>query len=153
MRLMLGFVLLAICVGIGHVLSLKFTYRKKFFNDFNCFNDKLKNELMYTLNSIKRIIMQLNFDGDFFSLIKSYFETNNSVNQLTYLSNEEKEFFTDYVNNIGKGDIESQKVYVDNVKIKLNKYCENAISDESRYKKLYIKLGFLIGLIALIIML
>ncbi len=153
MKLILGVMLLVICVGIGYVLSLKFTNRKKFFNDFNHFNDRIKNELMYTLNSIKKIIAQSSLDGDFLSVIKSYFDNNNYNHELTYLSLEEKEFFYDYVNNIGRGDIESQKIYVDNAKIKLNKYCENAVSEEVRYKKLYIKLGFLIGLIALIIML
>ncbi len=151
MRFALGVLLLIICVISGYVLSDKFVKKRKFYNDFYQFNQKLKNETMFSMNSIKTIIN--GYEGDFYSNTSRFFQTRKFAFDKNYLSEQQLEEYKNYLNFIGQADKETQIKFLSEYELQIKTNLENATSDEGKYKKLYIKIAFLIGLMALIVVL
>ena len=58
-----------------------------------------------------------------------------------------------YFKIIGSGDKDTQIEYLNAVSAQLSNKCVICEEEEKKYRSLYVKLGFLIGLIALIILL
>jgi hypothetical protein len=152
MNLILGVVGLVFCLFFSSRLSEKYSLRHCFYNDFSTFNDRLKNEIAYTQNSIIKTIEQFDSKSDFFCGVNDYFKLSNKF-QKSYLSNEEIDEFNSYLSTIGKGDKQSQLLYLDGVKDSVNKKREQTEMEEKKFKPLYKKVGFMIGLIVLIIFL
>ena len=71
----------------------------------------------------------------------------------SFLKREEKRVVEDYFLMLGKGDSISQKGYFSSVKQSLSALQIDAETACKRYGDLYIKLGFLCGLLILILML
>ena len=153
MKLILGVLLLIISTFIGYIFSEKYKKRKNYYQNFRLFNSRLKNELIFTKKSILELIDLKEFD-DFIINLNNYF---NNVNieelSLPYLNNEEINFFYDYAKRIGSGDKDSQLQYVNEIDVEISKRFIDAEEKEKKYKALYVKIGFLIGLILLIIVL
>ena len=68
-----------------------------------------------------------------------------------FLSQEEKLFVDNYFLMLGRGDSVSQKGYFSSVKEKIVGLRNRAESEAKKYGDLYIKLGFLCGLLILIL--
>ena len=68
-----------------------------------------------------------------------------------YLNKEEIDFFKAYLTRLGSSDKFSQLSYLEEVGVQIDKRLSVATENEKKYKKLYLKLGFLLGLIAFII--
>lgn len=154
MKLFLGIILLIICVFIGYIKSNKYYYRRVFYEDFLRFNDKLKQEVAFKQCTIKSILDSENIDTDFIACVKNVFLNNNefSFNQ-SYLTENEIRYYSDYLSKIGVGDKSLQINFLQSVNEEVGKIQNQCVSDEIKYKKLYIKLGFFIGLILLILVL
>jgi len=70
-----------------------------------------------------------------------------------YLTNDEKKNLFQYVETVCKGDNNLQIAYLKSVNEHIETKRSNAVEEELKYKKLYIKLGFLMGLIVLVVFL
>ncbi len=152
MKLILGLLLLIISTFISYILSDKFKKRRVYYQNFRLFNSKLKNELVFTKKSIVELIDKKSCD-DFMMNLNNYYQSGSEHSTFTFLKNDEIDFFYDYVKTIGNGDEVSQLEYVNAMDIEINKFLLEAEQNEKKYKTLYIKIGFLIGLILLIIIL
>ena len=152
MKTFIGIIIILLSTIIGYNLSLKFDKRKKYYQDFCAFNKKLQTEISFTKASVVRIIENIdNKQGDFNLLINNLiFNMNYQINY-NYLQKEEKEFILDYVKSITDVDEITLKKYVETAIQKLNEDYVKAVNDEKKYKSLYVKLGFLFGLIVFII--
>ena len=82
----------------------------------------------------------------------SVLESNFDV-KITYLTVQEKNFVFEYFAKIGKLDKDTQLEYLKSVSSIILEKQQYSISDEKKYKALYVKLSFLIGLILLIVVL
>lgn len=153
MNIFFGVLALIFCTYLGYRTSLKYVKRKNFFNDFAEFNKKLKNEVLFLQNTLVKITDKIDDGNDFNTCIKEYVKNKKYGFELNYLSADEKEFFDKYLGIIGKGDKTSQLQYLNSVDEKISALYVSASSEEKKFKTLYVKLGFLIGLMALVLLL
>ena len=154
MKIFLGVILLIISTFVGYIKSSKFTFRRIFFDDFNTFNNKLKNEVAFKQGTIINLLQNENDNGDFMFGIKNVFINKESLSlKSNYLSDKEIKLYNDYISKIGTLDKVSQIEYLNSIEAEISSIKKQCIADEEKYKNLYIKLGFFVGLILLILVL
>ncbi len=154
MRLVLGIVFLILSTFFGYKFSSKFSDRRVFYNDFYLFNKQLVNEVFFSQNSIVNLVDKKTDDGYFIGQVKKIILEKNNKTQLSNIyTKEENDFFNDYLSNIGNGDSVSQRKYLEGIDELLKEKRQMTHDEEKKYKKLYVKLGFLFGLVLLIIVL
>ena len=78
---------------------------------------------------------------------------NNSEIENNYLTDSDKSLFFNYIKILGKSDSESQIEYVNSLEEILKNNLNISIENERKYKTLYLKLGFLTGLLVFILIL
>ena len=152
MKLISGILIVIIGILTGNLLSEKFCLRKKFFNDFLLFHQTLINETNFSQKTIKEVLKELD-ESSFSKLTYDYFINNVDFPKMNYLKEDEYLFYKEYVSKIGKMDKNTQLSYLLSCSAQITKYYDNSSNEEKRYKGLYIKLGFLIGLIILVVIL
>ena len=153
MRLFLGIVLLLLSLFIGYCLSGKYYFRRIFYTDFYNFNTLFGQEIAFKQTTLVNLINNQSNNTDFYFLIKNKVLTESNEFCITYLTAQEKNFVYEYLEKIGKFDKNTQLEYLKNVSGIILEKQQNSIIDEKKYKTLYIKLSFLIGLILLIVVL
>ena len=152
MNIFIGIICLGICLFFGYKKGQNYSLRAMFYKDFSEFNDSVKNEVMYTQNSINNVINLLGGDKDFPVLLKKYIN-NGQLSEISYLTKEENEHVNYYMKTLGKGDKQSQLSFLSSEKVKIDGKKEDTENERKKYKPLCVKLGLLIGLIALIVLL
>ena len=155
MNLFLGITSLVLCTFLGAFYAKKYTNRKNFYMNFSSFNSKIKNEVAFTQNSIVSISKNISFEtNDFNDCVKKVFCDNTPFEfDKKYITKDEIEYFSSYLKTIGTSDRETQIQYIESASKYLNEKLAKAEENEKKYKKAYVKLGFLIGLILLIVLL
>lgn len=155
MNIIFGIFSLLGCLFIGYKMSQKYVLKKDFYIDFDTFNKRILNEVSFTKRSIVSIVNDFNFKNNNFSCsVKKYFiERDKEMDKLNFLSLEENEYFNNYLVNLGTSDKTTQFEYLSLAQKEIEEKKEQALSESKKYRSLYIRLGFLIGLIALIIFL
>lgn len=155
MNILLGCLLLILSTYVGTCFSKKYTERNIFYNDFIVFNNNLKNEINYSQNTIFYILNnKTRKNSDFYNCVKAFFfDKQTFVFEKNYINNEEKTFFNNYLQTIGSGDKVAQLKYVELISQQLKEKVKKTEEDQLKYKSTYIKLGFLVGLILLIVLL
>lgn len=150
MRFLLGVICLILCLFVGYILSQKFSCKRMFYSDFKNFNERLITEVSFSQKTISQLI--INNDSDFYNLVSNKISDREYVIP-RYLKREEYEFLNDYFSNIGKSDKYTQMLYLNSVKNQIDNCFNKSKEDEKKYKTLYVKMGFLIGLIILVVLL
>lgn len=152
MKMLIGVMGVIFCTIIGKILSEKYIKRKNFYCDFYNFNQKMKSEITFKQSSIKSIIEKLN-NQTFRAYLNQTVIMGDDDLSVSFLNNEENDFLKEYVNNIGIFDKDSQLLYLNSVDSQIKTLYKNSFDEEKKYRKLYVKLGFLFGLIFLVIVL
>ncbi len=154
MKIILGITIMILCVVIGYFYSKKYQERKKCFEDFKNFNGRVKNEVNFSQTSLISIVKSISTDTAFNSYVHGYFiDKNDNIDKLKFFNEHERTFVSDYMKNIGQGDKNSQSQFLESSEKQIEKYLDDAIEEDKKYRPLCIKLGFLFGLIILIILL
>jgi len=151
MNVFLGLMLLAISTFISYILSDKYRKRKDFYKKFTIFNEKLISELNFSKKTLIEMISNLEDNSDFNKFLCKYVKNREIVENINYLNSDEQGFFVNYITTIGNGDVVSQLNFVNSAKIEIEKNLNEAIENDKKYKILYLKIGFLIGLILLVV--
>ena len=146
----------------GYLFTKKYRQRKLFFAQFKEFNERFLSEVTYYRRPIKAFVASYAYRGEFDRFLKIFFRRlENGQAQVCaldfkaefpFLRNEERQTVSDYFLMLGKGDSASQKAYFSSVRERLTTLCGAAERDCKAYGDLYIKLGFLCGLLILILM-
>lgn len=153
MKIVLGIIGLIVSTYIGYYFSKKYIERKKFYKDFFYFNKNLYNQVSYSQNSLVKITREIKEESNFYTMLKEIIvDKKENVNFSFKLLQEDEELFNSYVSNLGKSDYETQKKYLSEMDSVILKKLTEAEEDEKKYKNIYLKLGFAIGLIILIIL-
>ena len=97
------------------------------------------------------MISNLEDNSDFNKFLCKYVRNREIVENINYLNSDEQGFFVNYITTIGNGDVVSQLNFVNSAKIEIEKNLNEAIENDKKYKILYLKIGFLIGLILLVV--
>ena len=152
MKVFLGIIILCLSTLFSNVLAGKFSFRKEFYNDFYNFNNMLKQEISYRQTTLVSLIKENNLT-DFYCVLRKYIESNEFEFDKTYLKKDEVEYFYNYLKILGTGDKNSQIEFLDKTNINILEKQKQSADDEKKYKVLYVKLGFLIGLILFVLVL
>lgn len=154
MNMFLGIIAIVVCVIISIALSQKYTIRRKFFEDFYNFNYRLKTEVAFSQKTILALIDEL-YDSKslFFVNLRAKFRESEGQLEIRDLKKNEIDYFDVYLKTIGTSDKTTQLKFLETVDVDVGKVLKNTKEEEIKYKSLYVKLGFLIGIAILIILL
>lgn len=160
-KFFLGICIIAFTSYCGRLLSKKYRQRQQFFKQFKEFNERFLSEIAYYRRPLKQFIAAYSYQGEFEELLRDFCKLL-AVNPSTpcfltedekyhFLKREEKQMVEDYFFMLGKGDSASQKGYFSSVKEGLVKLQVSTEGEAKRYGDLYVKIGFLCGLLILIL--
>ena len=152
MRVFIGVLLVFLTTLIANLMCQKYRDRQVFFLKLNSFHEKIKREVLYSQKSVKKILEEDDF-FDFSKILLNYLENNKFLLNLKYLRKNDFEFIKSYCENVGVADADSQLKYLQSVDAQVVELFNQAKEEQEIYCKLYIKLGFLIGLIILVVIL
>ena len=153
-KLFLSVLLLALCSAFGWILTRRYKQRKDFFYALDLFNARFINEVSYTKLPLAAFFDKYPFSGDFGKLLE---EKKNSgfvsdTFDVPYLTQDEKNFVRDYFMMIGRSDSASQKDYLQSARTETERLRSESGAEYKRRCNLYVKLGFLFGLIIAVIL-
>lgn len=158
-KFLLGVTIVAFTTFCGYLLSKKYRKRKLFFHELQVFNERFLSEISYSRRPIKEFVVKHTFYGEFNELLADFFTTiqdgapfsADGFSDYGFLKEEEKRFIEGYFRMLGRGDSASQNAYFSSVKTTLNNYKDATEIESKKYGDLYIKIGFLCGLLLLIL--
>ena len=145
----------------GYLCSKKYRQRKLFLSQWKEFTERFLSEIAYYRRPIREFIAayayQVEFE-DFLRKLPAENEGNAQGNRAfiinenySFLTKEDKRLLEDYFLMLGRGDSLSQKAYFSAVRENVVKSYSEAETQCKRYGDLYIKLGFLCGLLILLL--
>ena len=140
-----------IAAFLGYILSIKYGESSDFWDNFSFWHKKIKSEISFSQNSLPEIFGGENKSDVFLTVATEYLKTKNVTLKLRFLSKEEKDFLTKYLQALGTTDRNSQLNFLNSVETELEKYRSDAENKRKRYRPLFVKLGFLFGLIVFIL--
>ena len=160
-KFFLGVATVAFTSFCGYLLAKKYKKRMLFFQEFFTFNERFLSEISYYRRPVKEFIALYSYTGEFNELIEDIFLKREEglpgdkiflgKEEYCFLKEEDKKTVEDYFFMLGKGDSASQKEYFSSIKDRLIFLRNNAEIESKRYVDLYIKIGFLCGLLILIL--
>ena len=140
------------CMAAAYLFTRKYKLRRAFFYDLDLFNERLVNEVSYTRVPLPVFVEKYTFGGDFKKMLdgkKGDFGRENY--SFSYLTCEERKFLSDYFLLVGRSDAASQRTYLSAVRGEIGERRRAAEDAYKKYFALYMKLGFLAGLILIIL--
>ncbi len=156
-----GIAVIAFTTFCGYLFGKKHRLRKLFFTQMQEFNERFLGEIAYARRPIAEFVSACAYRGEFQALLADYFLSDDErspserilaeTEKYDFLTEEEGQTVTDYFLMVGKGDSGSQNAYFSSVKEPIAKLRQKAENDAKRYGDLYVKLGFLCGLLILIL--
>lgn len=150
MRIVFGIVLLALSVVAGYLFSLKYRERLEFFTGFSEFNRLMKNAVSFSSESVGDVLK--NRTGTFYDCFNGYKAESGENFQLPkFLTDEERSSFCNYVKAIGLTDKITQLDFISEYENSLSAKLSSTEAEYKKYKPLFVKLGFLFGLILFIL--
>ncbi len=160
-KFLLGVAMVAFGSFCGYLLSKKYRKRKVFFKQLKEFNERFLSEISYYRRPIREFVAAYSYEGEFQSLLSAYFAALDERGQTgkffiegeeyAFLKEEERRTVEDYFLMLGRGDSASQKAYFSSVKNGLSALQVESETTAKRYGDLYVKIGFLCGLLLLIL--
>ena len=153
-KIFLCVLLVALCTAFGWMLTRRSRLRKNFFYDLDLFNARLINEVSYTKMPLSSFIEKYSFGGDFGKLLEEKKEKGFVAEkaEIAYLTDDEKNFLRDYFLMVGRSDSVSQKEYLVSIRAETERLRAESGDECKRRSNLYVRLGFLFGLIVAIIL-
>ncbi len=159
-KFLLGVTIVAFTSICGRLLAKNYRERKDFFKQFKEFNERFLSEIAYYRRPLQEFAQSYSYRGAFRELLRDYFSSLEKSNERIelfekkkyyFLSEEEGRTVEDYFQMLGKGDSASQKGYFSSVQARLNALQTESEATAKRYGDLYVKIGFLCGLLILIL--
>ena len=160
LKFLSGIVIIAFTTFCGYLLARKYRRRRQFFSQWKEFNERFLTEISYYRRPIQQFIGNFSYQGEFECLLRTFSQMLGDDERkgdfteeadFVFLKAEEKRVVEDYFLMLGKGDSASQKAYFSSIKDTLSKLQSEAEESCKRYGDLYIKMGFLCGLLLLIL--
>lgn len=138
--------IVAFCIFLGYLAAAKYRSRKKFFSQFEAFNERYLTELTYARKPLAEFLREYSYSGDFAKTVGAFAQRRETEPKLSFLTKDEKKLCADYFGMLGKGDAVSQKSFFSARKAELNEKKSASERDAKSRGELYLKLGLLAGL-------
>ena len=153
LKFLLCAAILVLCTACAFLFTRKYRMRKDFYYNFLLFNTRLANEVSYTRIPLPSFLEKYRFDGDFARMLEKKKKSDfaEGTDMFSYLNQDENKFLGDYFRMIGRSDAASQKAYLLSVRQELEDKKKKCEEQYSSYFSLFLKLGFLAGLILVIL--
>ncbi len=144
---------LALCVALAWLMTRGYRRRMQFYYNLNLFNERLLNEVSYTRVPLPAFLDKYTFSGDFGNMLaeKKQARFAGGKYDYYYLDEDERKFLDDYFKMIGKSDAASQRVYLSAMRSEILEKKQKTEELYRKYFALYLKLGFLGGLILVVL--
>ena len=161
-KFFLGIAIVAFTTFCGAVLAKKYRQRKLFFKQLKEFNERFLNEISYYRRPLGVFSQKYSYTGEFKEVLYGFLSIMDKsiitsdtlhLSVYTFLQKDDLIFIEDYFKMLGKGDSASQKTYFNSIKEPLTKLQTESEATCKKYGDLYIKIGFLCGLLILILIL
>lgn len=165
MRVGLSIILIFLFGVVGYGIASNYIVRKKFFFEFNNFLDSIKSDIEFSSKKIFEILdeqLLSKRDRNFIQLLQNYsrglkaqlqIKKDELFENITILTEQEKESIYIFLKRLGRGDVFSQTEYIVQIKNKCDEYYKSANEECKKYGGLYTKLGIILGaLVALVIL-
>lgn len=135
----------------GYFAGNKYRARKKFYAQLAVFNERYLNELQYARKPLNAFLKEFQYAGDFAKLLKGFAERREVKTGYSYLTKEEQKECADYFSMLGKGDSLSQRTFFSAKRAGIEE--KRALGEREAKSRcsLYLKLGILAGLAAVIL--
>ena len=154
-----GILLVVFTTYCGRCFAKKYRLRKAFFEQADSFNIAFLEELNYTKRPFEEFSLKGGYSGDFKSLIYDEMKRREmrktsmlTLEEYSFLTSDERRFFSEYFAAIGKGDSLSQKAYYSRAENSIKSLKIQAVEECKKHLDLYTKMGFILGLAILIIL-
>lgn len=146
--------LVVLCALAGFMLTKKYKFRKIFMYDLYTFNERLISEVNFTRMPLSVFFTKYEYGTDFTLLLEKIKNQNFESVQVEYryLTIKQKQITEEYFTMIGKSDWKSQSDYLKNVRAELDKEKTETYEEYKKFLSLYVKLGFLLGLVLAILL-
>ncbi len=131
--------MVALTTSIGVFLSANKKKRMQVFSELYEFNEQLILTLKFSRSSMNTIAAPFKF-------------VSKILNGESVLKGADDTVVKDYVQNLGKTDALSQVDYLSERKQTLKKYKEESYTDYKKYSSLYVKIFFLVGVMAAVLL-
>ncbi len=162
-KFLLGVAIVAFTSLCGRMLAKKYRQRREFFKQFQEFNERFLSEISYMRRPLKEFAASYSYQGEFQELLNDYFSSLEEQlapgtpfyqrEKISFIKEEEAHVLENYFLMLGKGDSAAQKGYFSSVSGKLVALQAETEREAQRYGDLYVKIGFLCGLLILILIL
>ena len=136
---------------IGYLFSLKYNEAENFWNKFLYWHKKIKTEISFSQNSLPEILRSDAENDKFLNAALDFINKKENVPKFKFLSNEENDFLNKYLQDLGTTDKNSQIDFLNSMEQDLIRYAKDSENKSKKYRPLFIKLGFLFGLIIFIL--
>lgn len=158
-KFLLGVAIVAFTTFCGRTFAKKYRQRKDFFRQLHEFNERFLSEIVYYRRPLQTFIGAYAYRGDFERLLEDFLSAvkENATpvrferSTYSFLNADERRTIEDYFTMLGRGDSASQKGYFASLKGTLDGWQEKSNEEAKKYGDLYVKLGFLCGLLLLIL--
>lgn len=163
MKYILILCVFAVCTYIGHIFSVKYSKRKKFFGALICFADKLSLEINFSRERLKVLIENfdskqrkclLGVDEAFLAYLDKREELTleNMFKKANVLKNDEKDAVLLFFKTLGRSDVENQTKEIGSFVSRFSDMKVVCDSEQKKYGSLSLKLGIIAGLFCAVIM-
>lgn len=137
---------------IGYLFSVKYEQKRDFWDKFGFWHKRIKTEIAFSQNSLLEIFGAIQKPDAFSDYAKNYLHGSQKTTKISFLSEEERIFIDKYLQNLGKTDKDSQLNFLNSLEPELINFTQIAEKKCKTYRPLYIKLGFLFGVIIFILL-
>ena len=153
-KIFLCVLLVILCAFAGYLLTLKYKKRKQFTYDLYSFNERLISEVNFTRIPLSVFFFKYEYGLGFSTLLKDIKLKNfEKVSvDFPYLTTKQKQLVGDYFLMLGKSDYKSQSEFLKNYRVEIEKEKTSSFEEYKKFSALYVKLGFLFGLILAILL-
>ena len=152
-----------LCVGVGYVLSLKYTKRKKFFSSLITATDKLCVEINFSRERLKVLFENLDenlkknllgVDEQFVRFLDKECELVESeiFKKADCLKADEKEAILMFFKMLGRSDVENQTKEISSYVNRFGEFKKTCDEEHKKYGTLSIKLGVVAGLFVAVVL-
>ena len=151
MRIIIGAVIPLILGLIGYLFSARYRESSDFWDEFLTWHKKIKSEITFSQRSLPEIFDSDDRDDLFLTVAKEYLSDKTIKTNLDFLSKEEIIFLTKYLESLGTTDKNSQLDFLNSMENDVEYYQQIAEKKNKNFRPLFVKMGFLLGLILFIL--
>lgn len=138
-KILILLAVVGLTTSIGIILSANKKERMMIFSELYEFNEQLLLNMKYSRQTLDKIAKNFKFVPDILLGKK-------------LLDGSDAKFISDYVSSLGKSDALSQIDYLNERKAMISKLKDESAAEYKKYSSLYVKIFFLIGVLAAILL-